>query len=53
MQEMKDITDGIDVKLNKSASLYHAIQWFINIRQGESDPQNTFKLHFYNIYETM
>ena len=53
MQETKNITAGIDIKLNMSASLYPVIQGFINMIQGKTDPNNTFKLHFDNIYETM
>ena len=53
MQDTKNNTDGIDVKLNKSSSLYHAIRVFINMRQGETDPNETFNFHFEKIYETM
>ena len=47
------ITAGLDVNLNKSASLYHCIRIFIDLRQGENDPNDTFKLCFDNVYETM
>ena len=53
MQETMKITAGIDVKLNKSTSLCHSIQIFINMRQVKIDPNETFKLRFDNIYETM
>ena len=53
MQKTKNITSGIEVKLNKSTSLYHCIRIFINLRQGENEPIDTFKLLWENIYETM
>ena len=53
MQETKKTTAGLDVKLNKSASLYHCIRSFINLQQGENDPNKTFKLRWDNVYETM
>ena len=34
IQETKNITVGIGVKLNKSASLCHCIRSFINLQQG-------------------
>ena len=53
MWEKKTITSGIEVKLNKSARPYHAIQGFINIIQGETDPNGAFKFCLDKIYETM
>ena len=53
MQETKKITAGLDVKLNKSASLYHCIRIFTNLLQGGNEPNDTFKLRWKNIYETM
>ena len=53
MQETMKITADIDVKLNKSTSLCHSIWIFINMRQVKTDPKETFKLRFDNIYETM
>ena len=53
MKDKNNITAGIDVKLKKSASLYHWIRVFINTRQGETEPKDTFKLRFDNIYEPM
>ena len=43
----------IDVKSNKSASLYHFIKSFINLRQGVNEQNKTFKLRWYNVYEIM
>ena len=51
-KETNKITAGIDVKLNDSASLYNCIQGYINMRQGKTEPNDTFKLLFGNIYET-
>ena len=34
IQEINNIAAGIYVKLNKSASLYHCIRIFINLRLG-------------------
>ena len=53
MRETNKITDVRDVKINKSASLYHTIQEFLSIRQSETDPGNTFRLCSKNINETM
>ena len=53
MKYTKNITAGLDVKLNKSSILYHCIRSFINVIQGENDPNDTFKVFFRNIYETM
>ena len=53
MKETKNITAGIDVKLNKSASLYLYIIRFIKLQQGENEPNYTFKLHFDNVYDIM
>ena len=53
MQETKNITTGMYVKLNKLASLYHCIRSFINLRQGENERNDTFKLRWDNVYETM
>ena len=53
MKETKDITTVLDVKLNNPASLYHCIRSFINLRQGEYEPNDNFKLRWDNVYETM
>ena len=53
MQDTKKITKGIDVKINKSASLYHCIRIFINLWQEENELNDSFKLHFDNVYKTM
>ena len=53
MRVTKKISAGLYDKLNKPASLYHAIQGFMNMIQGETEPINTFKLNFDNIYEIM
>ena len=53
MKETKKITAVVNVKLNKSASIYRCMQGFINMRQGEAEPNDTFKLRLDNIYETM
>ena len=47
------ITAGLDVNLNNSASLYHCIISFIELRQVENYPNDTFKLCFDNVHETM
>ena len=44
---------GIGLKINKSPSLNHCIRIFINLRQEENDPNDTLKLRFDNVYETM
>ena len=49
----KKINAVLDVKLNKPAIIYHCIQGFINMIQGETDLNDTFKLLIENIYETM
>ena len=53
MKETKKITAGLDVKLNKSASIYHCIRYFIKMIQGETEPKITFKFRFNNIYITI
>ena len=53
MKDTKNITAGIDVKLNKPASLYHCTRSFINLRQGGNLPNDTFKLRWDIVYETM
>ena len=53
VQYTKNITAVLYVKLNKPASLYHCIRRFINLQQGENEPNNTFKLSWGNFYETM
>ena len=53
MQDMKNINASLHVKLNKSASLYHAIRGFINTRKDDTDTNDIFKLRFGKIYETM
>ena len=50
MWDKNKITAGLDVKLNKSSSLYNAIQVFMNMKQDKTDPNNTFKLRFEKIY---
>ena len=47
MKETKKIKYGLDVKLNNSATLYHTIQGFINIKQVKYEPNNTFKATFW------
>ena len=49
----KKITAGIDIKLNNSVNLYHAIQYFVNKKQDEADTNDAFKLRFENVYKTM
>ena len=49
---MKIIAD-IGVKLNNYDSLYHAIWGFLNRKQGEDEPNKSFKLRFENFYNTM
>ena len=44
---------GVNVKLNKSAALYHAIQVFLNMNIGKAEPNGAFKIRFDNVYETM
>ena len=44
---------GIDVNINKLDTLYHTIWVFINLKKGEAEPTNYFKLHFDNFYGTM
>ena len=46
------INEGLDVKTNQSAILYHYIRIFINLQQGENDPNDNFKLRWDNVYET-
>ena len=53
MQETKKITAGLDVRLNKPASFYHYIRSFINLQQGENDPNDTLELLWDDVYETM
>ena len=53
MREKKKITAGLDIKLKKFVRLYHVIRGFIPMRQGKTDPKDTFKLRFDNIYENM
>ena len=53
MKEAKNITAGLDVKINDSTILYHCIRGFINMRQVETDINVTFKMRFNNIYENM
>ena len=53
MQDTEKITVIFDVKLNSSANLYLFIRSFINLIQGENDPNDTFKLGCDNVYETM
>ena len=38
---------GIPIKLNKNATLYHAIWYFVNMKQGEAKTNNVFKLCFW------
>ena len=44
---------GINVKINKSATFYHTIRGFINMKQCKAEPKDAFKLHFDNVYDTM
>ena len=53
MHETNKVNTILDVKLNKSSSLYHCIRSFINLRQGENEPNNSFKLSWDYFYETM
>ena len=53
MNDKNKITVGLDVKLNHLSSLYHCIKGFINMRQVETGPNDTFKSCFNNIYEAM
>ena len=53
MQETNNITTRLDGKLNKSSILYYCTRSFINLQQGENDPNDTFKLRWDNVYETM
>ena len=46
MKEANKIKAEIDVNLNKLATLSHTIQGFIKMKQGESEPNNAFKLRF-------
>ena len=52
MQETKNITTGLEVKLNRSASLYYAIRGSINTKQGKAEPNDAFKISFDNVYDT-
>ena len=47
MKESKKRTDGLDVKLNKSGTLYHTIRGFINMKQGKAEPNDAFKAMFW------
>ena len=47
------ITAVLDGKLNNPASLYHCIISFINLQQGENETNDTFKLSWDNVYDTM
>ena len=53
MRETKKTSAGLDVKMKKFDSLYHAIRGFINMIQGKTDPNDSFNLRYYNIYETI
>ena len=53
IRETRNINAGIDVKPKKSDILYHTIWGFINMRQVENNPNDTFKLRFDNIFETV
>ena len=50
---MRNITAGLNVKLNKSDSLYHCIKKIVNLIKGENEPDDTFILHWDNVYETI
>ena len=39
IHETNKITAGLDVRIIMSASLYHYIRSFINLRQGENEPK--------------
>ena len=53
MRETMKIIADIGVKLNNYDSLYHAIWGFLNRKQGEDEPNKSFKLRFENFYNTM
>ena len=53
MKEAKKIKVGINVKFDKSSNLYHAIGGFINMKQGEDEPNDAFKLCFHKVYNIM
>ena len=53
IKEANKITAWLDVKLNKQATLYHAIQGLINMNQGKSEPNESFEIRFDNVYNTM
>ena len=53
MQDTKNITAGLDFKLNESAILYHCIISFINLRQEENELNDNFKLRCDNVYRKM
>ena len=47
MREPNNITASIDVKLNKSASLYCAVRGFMNMRQGQNWAQWHLQVAFW------
>ena len=47
------ITAVLDGKLNNPASLYHCIISFINLQQGENETNDTFKMPWDNVFDTM
>ena len=53
MKETKNINVGVDVKQNNSSILYQCIRGCINMRQVKTESNDTFKLRFNAIYETM
>ena len=53
IKESKKITAGLNAKLINSATFYHAIRDFIMAKQGEAEPNDTFKLIFDNFYSTI
>ena len=53
IQETRKITSGLDVKLNNPAILYNFIRIFINLQQEENEPNDTFRLRWDNVCETM
>ena len=53
MKESNNITYGLNIKLYKSATLYHVTQGFVDMKQDKSEPNNAFYIRFYNVYKAM
>ena len=49
MKKAEKITHGLNINLNKPATLYHTIRSFINMKQDKYEPNNGFKLHSDNV----